>query len=184
MTPFVTFWTPTFRRPKQLAACIASLDAQTARDRIEQIIVPDFVGLGVAEGLYGRLPLYQDVFHGQYINFLCDDDIMATPTAVEEVEAWARAQNYPDVIVTQVVKNGLTLPLCSPTDEPVCGQVDLTSYLVRADVWKQHVKDYGLIYEGDFTHALAMHQSGRQFAFCPVLWAIGPASRGATEEAA
>lgn len=180
--PFVAFYTPTFRRPNALARNQESVGRQTAADQVFQIVLPDHVGHGVADGLYGRLPWIADALAiGQYINFLCDDDVLAADDVVAKVQAFAETHEYPAVIVTRVIKGGLTLPACDPEAEPVCGSVDLTSYLVRRDVWKTHVRDYGLRYEGDYDHALALHKAGHRFTFCPVLWAIGGALNGRPE---
>ena len=54
--PFLSIYTPTFRRPQYLAKNMASVGRQTAAQHVEQIIVPDHVGYGVVGGLYGRMP--------------------------------------------------------------------------------------------------------------------------------
>lgn len=183
--PFVTFITPTYRRPKALAHNLASVQAQTAADDIEQIVLPDPVGLGVAEGLYGRLPRYAAAVHGQYVNVLCDDDVLASPQAVELLRAFVRTHaRPPKVIVVEVTKGGRRLPSCLPEGPPQCGHVDLTSFIVRADIWRQHVDDYGRRYEGDYDHAKALFDAGYGFRFMPQMWAIGGASHGRVEEGA
>lgn len=179
--PFVTLYTPTFQRPKQLAACLESVTRQTAADDVQQIVVPDHVGHGVAAGLFGRLSTYAPAVIGRYVNLFCDDDVLADETVVAQVRAFAASRHYPEVIVTVVQKGPLTLPMCDPVGEPVCGQVDLTSYLVRNDVWKAHVADYGLRYEGDFDHAHTLWRRGYSFAFCPIVWARGAQSNGRPE---
>ncbi len=179
--PFVSFYTPTFRRPAALVKCLESVGRQTAAEDVDQIVYPDHVGHGVAEGLYGRLPYVASALRGRYVNFLCDDDVLAADDVVAKVKAFAEDRNYPPVIVTKVLKGALMLPACDPEGEPVCGSVDLTSYLVREDVFRAHVKDYGIRYEGDYDHARALFHAGHKFAFCPVLWAIGAASNGRPE---
>lgn len=179
--PFLSIYTPTFRRPRQLAACLASVGRQTAADDVEQIVVPDHVGHGLEAALYGRLPWYAPVLRGRYVTLIADDDVLAGETVVEQVRAFAAAQHDPDVIVTRVVKNGLSLPACDPCGPPECGAIDLGSYLVRGDVWQQHVSDYRQVYEGDYWHVKAMHDAGRRFAFCDVLWLTGGASHGRPE---
>lgn len=182
--PFLSLYTPTFRRPTQLRACLESVGRQTAVEDLEQIVVPDHVGYGVAGSLFGRLPWYASALRGRYVNLLCDDDVLASETVVETVRAFAAREHEPEVIVAKVIKNGLTLPACNPEAEPICGQVDLTSYIVRGDVWQRHYADYGSRYEGDYDHALKLFQVGYRFAFCDVLWAVGAASNGRPEVAA
>lgn len=179
--PFLSLYTPTFRRPTQLARCLESVGAQTAVDDLEQIVVPDHSGYGVAGGLYGRIGWYASALRGQYVNLLADDDQLADDTVVSTVKVFADSQGQPDVIVVRVCKNGLFLPLCDPTGEPICGQVDMTSFIVRGDIWHKHWPDYRVRYEGDYDHALALFKAGYRFAFCDVLWAIGGASNGRPE---
>lgn len=180
-SPFVSFYTPTFRRPTSMEKQRQSIARQTAVEDIDQIVYPDHVGHGVAAGLYGRLPRVVSALVGQYVNFLCDDDILAADDVVARVRDFAVTHHRPEVIVTRVIKGPHTFPLCDPEGEPVCGSVDLTSYLVRQDIWQRHVGDYGLRYEGDYDHATALYKAGYRFAFCPVLWAIGGQSNGRPE---
>lgn len=179
--PFLTLYTPTFRRPRQLAKCLDSISQQTAAADVEQIVLPDHVGYGVGPGLFGRVAWIAPAVRGQYVNFLCDDDMLPDERAVEKLKAFAVARGNPDVIVCKVVKGALTLPLCDPEGEPVCGHCDLTSFIVRRDVWLSHLSDYSTRYEGDFDHAHAMWRAGRRFAFCDMVWAIGGASNGRPE---
>lgn len=179
--PFITFYTPTFRRPKQLAACLASVGKQTAVEDLDQIVLPDHPGYGLAGGLFGRMPWYQSAVRGRYVNVLCDDDILAADTVVEHVRKFAADQNFPAVIVTRVRKGTWDLPQCHPEGRPVLAKIDLTSYIVRNDVWQKHVLDYGLRYEGDFDHISKVYDAGHHFAYCDVLWAIGGQSNGRPE---
>ncbi len=179
--PFLTLWTPTFRRPRQLALNLASVGKQTIADQIQQIVVPDHIGLGVAGGLYGQLPWYAQAFRGEYVNFLCDDDVIADEKNVERIRGFARARGNPPVIVCRVLKGSLNLPACDPIGEPQLGSIDLTSFFVRGDVWHQHVGDYGLRYEGDYDHAMALWRAGHPFAYLDLLYATGGASHGRPE---
>lgn len=179
--PFVSFYTPTFRRPIALNACLESVGRQTARESIEHIVVPDHVGYGLAAGLYGRLGWYASALRGKYIHLLCDDDMLASDTVVAQVKAFAETHHDPAVIVTKVIKNGLPMPGCDPVGQPICGQIDLGSYLVRSDIWHAHIQDYGIRYEGDFDHALALHRAGHPFAFCDLLFLTGGARHGRPE---
>lgn len=179
--PFVTLITPTFRRPAGLAACLASVGKQTAAAEVQHLVLPDHVGHGLVDGLFGRLPWVAGAVRGRYVNILCDDDILADDTVVAQVQAFAEARQFPPVIVARVVKAGLCLPMCPPEGPPICGQIDLTSYIVRADVWAAHVNDYGRRYEGDFDHADALFNAGYPSAYCDVIWAVGRASHGRPE---
>lgn len=182
--PFLSIWTPTFRRPKQLAACLASVGRQTVNDRecIQHLVLPDHVGHGVSGGLYMRLPRYADVLaQAEYVYFLADDDILAADDVVQLVQSFAVKKQFPDVILVKVHKGSLLLPLDPPGVPPVCGRIDLGSYIVRSDVWRKHVSDYGDRYEGDYDFALALHAHGYRHEYCDLLFAIGAASNGRPE---
>lgn len=179
--PFLSLYTPTFRRPAQLAKCLDSVGQQTAADDLEQIVAPDHVGYGVAGSLFGRLPWYASALRGRYINLLCDDDMLAADDVVAKVRAFAETAQQPEVIVTRVCKGGRFFPMTDPLAPPVCGQMDLTSFIVRGDIWHKHIADYGLRYEGDFDHATVLYQAGYRFAFLDLLWAVGGASNGRPE---
>lgn len=179
--PFLTLYTPTFRRPAQLARCLDSVGKQTRADEVQHLVVPDHVGHGVSAGLFGRLKTYQPAVIGRYVNLLCDDDVLIHETAVATLMEFAEAKDFPAVIVAKVQKGPFTLPMCHPEGEPVCGRVDLTSYIVRGDVWHAHAGDYKLVYEGDYWHALALYRAGHRFAYCDLLWAVGAQSNGRPE---
>lgn len=179
--PFLTLITPTFRRPAALAACLESVGKQTAREDLDHLVFPDHAGYGLVGGLYGRLPWYAGAVRGDYVSLLCDDDTLASESVVASVRDFALANHEPEVIITRVVKGSTALPSCDPHGEPVCGAVDLASYIVRGDIWQKHIRDYGLRYEGDYDHAMALYTAGYRHAFCDVLWAIGGQSHGRPE---
>lgn len=174
---FLSFYTPTYKRPTLLARCRASVAAQTVP--CEQVIIPDTVGLGIA-GMYAALPTHAYRLTGDYVHFLADDDFLAGADVVERVQRLALAEGRPDVIVVRAIKNGLDLPL-DPYGPPVEGRIDLGCIITRRDVWLQHVHDYGHRYEGDCDHARAMWDAGRRFVYSDILFELGPAMHGAPE---
>lgn len=179
MTPFLTFYTPTFRRPAALAACMASVAAQTAVEDIEHLIIADHVGIGI-DGMYRRITDYAPAVHGRYVHILADDDVLASPTVVQQVEEFASQQNDPAIILVAVRKGGNDLPADNPWP-PREGVIDLGCVITRADVWRQHVADYGARYEGDFDHAHALYRAGYQARWCDLRgqpFLIGAVSRG------
>jgi hypothetical protein len=183
MQPFLTLYTPTYRRPIALAKCLASVAAQSAVSEIEQIVIADHVGVGI-DGMYQRIPQYVEAVHGQYVHLLADDDVLAGPQAVAQLKARAEAEGFPPVLIVSAIKGFLTLPL-DDHGPPVCGRIDLGCLVVRQDVWKQHVGDYGKRYEGDFDMAHALWDAGHQFVYArDITFLIGAVSRGAAEVAA
>jgi hypothetical protein len=175
--PFITFLTPTYRRPKSLSACLASVQAQTAVADIQHVVLPDHVGLGVG-GMFTTLPAVAPIVRGQYVHILCDDDVLASPRVVEQVKAIA-AQEYP-VIVVRAEKGGAVYPI-GHAWPPCQSMIDLGCLIVRADVWAAHVEDYGDQYEGDFAFASAVAEAGHAAHELPLLFLVGAVSRGAAE---
>lgn len=180
--PFLTFYTPTFRRPQGLTRCLASVRSQTAVDSIEQIVIPDHVGVGVG-GMFDRIKQYADAIHGDYVHILCDDDALFAPDVVACVKYFAEAEGSPELIVVDVVKGRNRWP-APPAWPPRFGFIDLGCGIVRADVWKRHVADYQPVYEGDITFFNALAAAGVQASIYPILFLTGAVSRGAPEETA
>lgn len=175
--PFLSFYTPTYRRPTLLARCEESVGAQTIP--CEHVVIPDAVGIGI-DGVFAAVPAHAHKVTGDYVHFLADDDVLAFPDVAARVEVFARAQALPDVIIVRAIKNGLDLPF-SRSGPPVMGQIDLGCVITRRDIWLQHVHDYGHRYEGDFDHVSAMWQAGRRFVYSDILFEVGPAMRGRPE---
>ena len=182
MKPFITFYTPTYKRPVQLAACLASVAEQTAKEHIEQIVIPDHLGVGIA-GMYANVPKYADAVHGQYVHLLADDDVLAGPHVVERVKDFAVTYDFPPLILVTSTKDGQDWPI-APEWPPIQGRIDLGCAITRADIWKAHAKDYGLRYEGDFDFMDALYRAGIQAAVCPIRFLYGKVSRGVPEVAA
>lgn len=164
--PFISFYTPTFRRPEALARCLRSVGRQTAVLRTEQIIIPDFVGHGVGPALYGRLPWYAEAMRGHYVHVLNDDDVLAADDVVARLEAIAAENHHPPVLVVQAWKNGHVYPR---KDRPgaeshwaseVEGAIDVASYVLRRDIWLAFRNRYGLRYAGDADHVAALNMAG------------------------
>lgn len=184
MTPFLSFYTPTYRRPQGLAKCLASVQGQTAVSEIEQVVIPDHVGVGVG-GMFAKVQHYADAIHGQYVHILADDDVLASPDVVAQVKAFAEAEGFPALIIVDAKKGDATWP-AGQIWPPVCGQIDLGCGIVRADIWKAHVADYKPVYEGDFTFFQALHRAGlgdESVKYLPLLFSVGAVSRGAAEAA-
>lgn len=180
MTPFLSFYTPTYKRPQGLARCLASVAGQWCAREIEQVVIPDHVGIGI-EGMYAALPSYVDAIHGQYVHVLADDDELYTPDVVTTVRQFAHDAGFPAIILVAVQKGPLTI--APPAWPPVEGQIDLGSMIVRADVWKAHAHDWGKRYEGDYDFAAALHRAGHEAVYCPVMFLRGGQSHGAAEAA-
>lgn len=178
---FITFYTPTYRRPQQLARCLASVAAQTCVEDIDQIVIPDHVGRGVG-GMYARVPRYAGAAcHSRYVMFLCDDDVLAGESAIAQVRAFVDAlDGDPPVVIVMTQKGGDVWPAGNPWP-PTLGAIDLNCAIVRSDVWLDHVRCYGERYEGDFDFLEALYAEGYPAVWCPILVSRGAVSREAVE---
>lgn len=181
MTPFLTLYTPTYKRPEGLARCLASVATQTIVADIEQLVIPDHVGVGI-EGMYARVPDYASAVHGDYVMFLCDDDVLASPTVIEEVKSVTEAYGRPPVLIVKTQKAGMVWPQGDPWP-PRQGAIDLNCAIVRRDVWQAHAHQYGRRYEGDFDFMHALYRAGHNAVWCPVLVSRGGVSHGEAEAA-
>lgn len=183
MQPFLSFYTPHYRRPMALAKCLQSVQTQSAVSEIEQVVIVDHVGLGVA-GMYERVPLYASAIHGSYVHMLADDDVLAGPHVVAQVKERAEREGFPAVLIVSAIKGHLTLPMDN-AGPPVCGRIDLGCLIVRQDIWQRHAGDYGARYEGDYDLAKALWDAGHPFVYArDITFLIGAVSRGAAEVAA
>lgn len=179
--PFLTFFTPTYKRPRQLASCLESVSAQTLVREIEHVVLPDHVGLGLVDGMFGRMKIWAPLLRGKYIHAMADDDVLAAPTVVEEVKRIVEEHNDPPVICVTVQKGGLTLPYGS-IDPPREGAFDMACLIQRRDVFQEFVGAYHSgRYEGDYDHAITMYKAGVPFLQVPILFLVGQASRGVAE---
>jgi hypothetical protein len=176
--PFLSFYTPTYKRPIGLGRCLASVAMQSAVRDIEQIVIPDHLGIGIG-GMYARVADYVAAVHGDYVHVLADDDVLASPDVVAAVQDFAEANSHPPIILVAVQKGALIIS--QPSWPPVEGAIDLGCLIIRADVWKAHAHDWGHRYEGDYDFAAALHRAGHAASRCPVMFLRGGQSHGAPE---
>jgi hypothetical protein len=155
----LTIYTPTFRRPQQLARCRASVAAQTDGD-YQHIIVEDHIGLGVA-GMFRDIPTHYAHIAGEWVYFLSDDDVLTDPNVIADF----RAQAFDaDVVMAKSTIGEYTFPLAHCwRAEPREAGVTLSNWIVRREVWCS--VPYGHRYEGDFDHIAECWRRGLRFAW-------------------
>ena len=180
MTPFLTFLTPSrWDRPKCREACLAQVHKASQGVRIQHLVEIDHHCEGIG-AMYTRMPQFAHAIRGEYVHILADDDCLQDG-APRELQVFAEQWGYPPVIIVNVIKGALLLPI-DPHGPPVEGRIDLGCVVTRADVWKQHVQDYGARYEGDYDHVSALFKAGHKFLYKPeglFLW--GDVMRGRPE---
>jgi hypothetical protein len=178
--PFLTLWTTSYMRPQALARNFESVARQTAVDAVEQLVFPDHVGYGW-DAMYGRAKWYAAAARGRYVAWLNDDDALPDRDVVAKLMGVAERTEFPDVLVVRVRKGDVEFPRGGTGWPPARGDMDLGCYVLRRDVWLQHLDDYGRHYSGDYDHAAAVHAAGRRAEIVPLLFAEGPASGGRPE---
>ena len=176
---FMTFYTPTYKRPLGLARCKASVAAQTDSD-YQHLVIEDTVGIGI-DGVFRDVPKYHDQLQGEYVYFLCDDDVLTDPNMVRDLKRFVQDHDHPDVVMARATIG----PYMFPGPEcwqaaPVVGGVTLSNWIVKRAVWE--AVPYGAYYEGDAEFIVKCWQAGYRFAWWDrlICSAMGW-SRGATE---
>ena len=188
MAPFLTLYTPTFRRPRSLVACLASVQAQTVVEQIEHLVIVDHCGKGIG-GMYAAIPQYRAAVHGDYVYVLSDDDVLASTDAVERLVAYVREQDFPDVVIcTARYGHYPWLPLPSQvarlaTEGPLHGAIGLPNIITRGDVWRARCDQYGQAYDGDYTFLRHLWDARCRFEHWPFHFATGPCGGGQPERA-
>lgn len=160
MKPFLTVYTPTFRRPFFLELCKASVAQQW---RTEHVIVEDHVGLGI-DGMYGDIRNHVDKVHGEYVLVLSDDNVLVDPVFAAELETYVRVQQWPDVVVFKGRIDTTTQP-AAWCCEPIETMIDLSCFAVRREVWVAYAESWGRRYEGDFDFIHRLWADGCVFAW-------------------
>jgi hypothetical protein len=125
--------------------------------------------------MFAAIPGQVHYMTGRYVYILQDDDVLADNTAVAELYRFAVQERYPEVIICQNRKRGNVYP----TDAfrllswgPEEGHIDLGSYIVRIDIFRRHVNDFGKRYAGDADFAVKLWQQGYRFVVWNRLFAV------------
>lgn len=162
MNPFITFYTPTYKRPTYLTICRMSVQMQTCRSFQHMVIVDD-TGIGV-DGMFRDIRRHAKNIRGRYVYILSDDDKLLLPEGLEKVRAFAQANDNPPVIIVRNHKWGKTFPLLWK-HEPVHTKIDTGNFIIRADVFKENADRFGECYEGDYVFIKHLWDKGYPFAW-------------------
>ena len=144
---FLTLYTPTYRRPTYLERCKASVRTQTCQD-VQHLIIDDTEGNGIP-AMFADVANYHDKIDGEYVMFLCDDDMLFDNDVVQDVYGVLQSTPQTDVLLVKMEVDGRVYPgdfragAC-----PVCGDIAIGCWIVRREVWLNH--RYGERYEGDY----------------------------------
>lgn len=160
--PFLTIYTPTFRRPALLERCRASVEAQTDGS-YQHAVVVDEIGVGVA-GMFRDIATHHAALTGEYVYFLSDDDQFADNAVVADLHAFALANPDADVIMCKAQIGPYTFPLPQCWEAaPIEGGVTLANWVVKKHVWES--VPYGVRYEGDLDFIAECWRRDLRFAW-------------------
>ena len=145
MTPFLSIYVPTYKRPHMLEHCLASVSAQADQD-LEVVLVRDEIGIGIS-GMYADISNHLDEVHGRYVFVLSDDNLITDPQFVGRLKKIATKYD-PDVIIfrNKIVDTLPDVWAAAPEE----GHIDLSCFVVKADIWKANSDKWGRCYAGDF----------------------------------
>jgi len=174
-------YTPTFRRPRQLAICEASVESQSLT--VQHLIVRDEVGIGI-DGMYAAVAGHVGEVEGEYVLILNDDNVFADDEFVADLEDEVDFADEPQVVVYRIDHVGRELPDEEHWGrEPECGFIDCANFAVRRDVWVRHAGDWGRRYEGDFDFIHRLWREKYSFHWWDRLGVVVPqVGRGRPEE--
>jgi hypothetical protein len=162
--PFLSILTPTHARPRMLEICKASVKKQIAADRIQHMIMMDEEGVGIA-GMYKMVPNCAPYLIGDYIQVLCDDDIITDPDMTTDLMRIVE-ESHPLCIMVKWHYGPMILP--NPNSwgiMPVLGEIGISNWIVQGDIWRSMSDCHGWRYEGDydFIHAIWPMVSSRTY---------------------
>lgn len=159
--PFLTFFHRCYRRPALLTRCLTSVAAQTTQN-YDQVFVVDSVGRGILWA--NQSPHhYRHLVTGKYVYFM-DDDFCVNADFISTLKSYCD-EHDPDVLVFRVYRVNRYLPmpahwrrLVAGTELPRRGRFSGDCFIVRRELWQEHVHAFG-------------HPTAGNWAFATVLWA-------------
>lgn len=159
----LSIYTPTFRRPTYLRMCRESVERQSVP--VQHIIISDVVGIGTG-GMYFDIRNHVDSISGDYVLFLCDDNVLMDRYVAEDFCQAAESNGMPEVIIWKGKLSSLRETLPYPWGErPHISQIDLCSFVVRSDIWKRNANMWRDDADGaaDFWFVDGLWESGCRF---------------------
>lgn len=159
--PFLTVYTPAYKRPAALKVCRHSVWRQTAP--CQHVVVEDEVGLGVG-GMYADVPNHHGKIAGDYVYFLSDDDMVTHADVAEGLERLVEQHSRPEVVVARFLirQTIYPIPACWVAAPQLAG-VTLGNWFVRRDVHGS--VPYGHRHAGDFDFLAECWRRGLRFAW-------------------
>jgi hypothetical protein len=135
---------------------INSLKAQTDQD-YEQLMLEDPVGQGIG---YANRALATVHPEGKYVLVLDDDDLMLDPQAIAILKV--ATTSSPELVIFRANHKELGI-LPSPVvwnNRPLKGHIGSISFVSRQDLWKRHIKAFGVDEGGDYAYLKNIWSNG------------------------
>lgn len=168
-------------RPVGLRRNLASVDGQSDRHEIQHFLALDLGRHGVGWS-FKNLATVVPQLVGDYVMLLDDDDYLIDNHFVRDLRQIVADQ--PDVVIVQMdMSNGRVLPLAERWEQrPTHSFIACSCYLVRRDVFNEHVGDFADAYDGDFTFINAVIEHGHQLKWWKrIVSKVGQVSNGSAE---
>ena len=159
--PFLTCYTPTFRRPKLLECCCTSVLLQA--ERVQHVIVPDEVGIGWR--IFTEIRRHAHKCIGEYVHFLSDDCALSDSLVSIDLRRFADSSEYPEVIIWKGQYPDSVCPWQPAGVRPRLGYINLGNFVVRRDVWLRTADSWMAEYAGDFYYVDSLWERGCRFAW-------------------
>ena len=166
-TPFLTIVTRCCKRPAMLSLCIDSVRALMDCS-VEQVFIVDKKQIGI---LRANLLFAQHTHRidGEYVYILDDDTLLTNTRFVTHIRE-AAADN-PGIIMVRSWRSQLnphTLPnnnVWGDKEKLKMATTNSLTYVVRADLWKQHIGEYGIAAGGDWAFLEKLRDEGHSFVW-------------------
>jgi hypothetical protein len=176
---FLSVYTPTYKRQQLLDRCMNSVLHQSLP--CEHIIVHDHVGLGV-EGVYHDIRNHAHRCTADYVMILNDDDYLIDADAVFDLWHLNHGDDA-EVIAFKGDLMGTEFPSFGYWEErPSLGQIAISNFAIRNDIWLKHRKDWKSRYEADYFMADLLWGQGYRWKWLNrMVFGVDRVSRGNPE---
>lgn len=146
--PWLSFVTRCYKRPAMLLHLLETIAEQTCGE-YENVLLVDAVGHDVTWA-NAQFEVNKYRVHGRYVYLIDDDDEVIEPELVACVKRIGQTYN-PDIIQFRFEHPGGHV---MPPDElwekpPQGGRIGGSSYVVRLDVWRRHIKYFSQEWSGE-----------------------------------
>lgn len=143
-----------YRRPNLLRFNQMSLDALDGDDWMQTLLV-DSIGRGVGWS-YANMAAFASQLTGEYIWILDDDDCCIYPNLLNDLHKIVD-DCQPEVIWIRMDHGGgRILPGNSWNQKPILGDIGVSAFIVRRDIWQMNVNHFQNDYCGDYHFANAI----------------------------